>query len=135
MFSMQLPRCEVEGRIDSSCRSRCHFSRRQPSVLIQLALNAVDVEPARSGGSGLNRLLIFLVLALRPLCAHQAAPNSDAFAHSNDDTLFVWLGRCTGGRREVRTVKQSLRVRFLRLQPGRLVPSTRRYLRYRRYRR
>ena len=28
------------------------------------------------------------------------------------DTLFVWLGRCTGGRREVRTVKQSLRVRF-----------------------
>ena len=84
MFSMQLPRCEVEGRIDSSCRSRCHFSRRQPSVLIQLALNAVDVEPASSGGSGLNRLLIFLVLALRPLCAHQAAPNSDAFAHSND---------------------------------------------------
>ena len=100
MFSMQLPRCEVEGRIDSSCRSRCHFSRRQPSVLIQLALNAVDVEPASSGGSGLNRLLIFLVLALRPLCAHQAAPNSDAFAHSNDDTLFVWLGRCTGGRRD-----------------------------------
>ena len=45
---------------------------------------AVDVEPASSGGSGLNRLLIFLVLALRPLCAHQAAPNSDAFAHSND---------------------------------------------------
>ena len=68
------------GRTTTGARTAVSTGR----VVDEAFAMAVDVEPASSGGSGLNRLLIFLVLALRPLCAHQAAPNSDAFAHSND---------------------------------------------------